>query len=95
MGFTASGADAGLFTTQYKGSNIYILVYVDDILVAAKNLADINFIKEHLATELVRKHGLKEGRIKSVPVSTSIWLVQAEKDQLLDREEYHYSMGVA
>ncbi len=26
MGFTASGANAGLFTAQYKGSNIYILV---------------------------------------------------------------------
>ncbi len=127
MGFTASGADAGLFTAQYKGSNIYILVYVDDILVAAKNLADINHIKarltaifdvrdlgeakyflgmsldrdrqarilkmtqERLATELVHKHGLKEGRTKSVPMSTSIRLVQAEEDQLLDREEYHYS----
>jgi len=127
MGFTASEADAGLFTAQYKGSNIYILVYVDDILVAAKNLADINHIKarltaifdvrdlgeakyflgmsldrdrqaktlkitqERLATELVHKHGLKEGRTKSVPMSTSIRLVQAEEDQLLDREEYHYS----
>ncbi len=126
-GFTASGADAGLFTAQYKGSNIYILVYVDDILVAAKNLADINHIKARLtaifdvrdlgeakyflgmrldrdrqartlkmtqgrlATELVHKHGLKEGRTKSVPMSTSIRLVQAEEDQLLDREEYHYS----
>ncbi len=48
MGFTASGADAGLFTAQYKGSNIYILVYVDDILVAAKNLADINYVKARL-----------------------------------------------
>ncbi len=127
MGFTAPGADAGLFTTQYKGSNIYILVYVDDILVAAKNLADVNHIKarltaifdirdlgeakyflgmslnrdrqartlkmtqERLATELVYKHGLKEGRTKSAPMSTSIRLVQAEEDQLLDREEYHCS----
>ena len=48
MGFTASAADAGLFTAQYKGSNIYILVYVDDILVAAKNLADINYVKARL-----------------------------------------------
>jgi len=48
MGLTASGADAGLFTAQYKGNNIYILVYVDDILVAAKNLADINHVKARL-----------------------------------------------
>jgi len=47
--------------------------------------------QERLATELVHKHGLKEGRTKSVPMSTSIKLVQAEEDQLLDREEYHYS----
>ncbi|DBA66680.1 TPA: hypothetical protein ACH3X2_002146 [Trebouxia sp. C0005] len=53
MGFTASGADAGL--SQLKGSNIYILVYLedilvylDDILVAAKNLADINHVKARL-----------------------------------------------
>ena len=46
--------------------------------------------QERLATELVHKHGLKEGRTKSVPMSTSIKLVQAEEDQLLDREEYHY-----
>ncbi len=127
MGFIASGADAGLFTAQYKGNSIYILMYVDDILVAAKNLADINHIKarltaifdvrnlgeakyflgmsldrnrqaktlkmtqERLATELVHKHGRKEGRTKSVPMSTSIRLVQAEEDQLLNREEYHYS----
>ncbi len=47
--------------------------------------------QERLATELVHKHGLKEGRTKSVPMSTSIKLVQAAEDQLLDREEYHYS----
>ena len=40
---------------------------------------------------LVHKHGLKEGRTKSVPMSTSMKLVQAAEDQLLDREEYHYS----
>ena len=107
MGFTASRAETGLFTAQYKGSNIYILVYLDDIRVAAKNLADINHVKarrtaifdvrdlgeaqyflgmsldrdrqartlkmtqERLATELVHTHGLKEGRTKSVPMSTS------------------------
>ena len=47
--------------------------------------------QERLAAELVHKHGLKEGRTKSIPVSTSIMLVHAEEDQLLDREKYHYS----
>ena len=108
MGFTALGADAGVFTARYKGNNIYILVYVDDILVAARNLANINHVKARhttnfdvkdlgevkhsigisldrdkhaktlkvpqgcLATELVHKHGLKEGMTESVPRSTSI-----------------------
>jgi len=51
----------------------------------------LKMTQERLATELVHKHGLKEGRTKSVPMSSSINLVQAEEDQLLDREEYHYS----
>ena len=40
--------------------------------------------QERLATELVHKHGsgLKEGRTKSVSMSTPIRLVQAEEDQL-------------
>ena len=50
--------------------------------------------EDGLATGLVHKHGLKEGRTKSVSISTSIRLVQAEGDQLLDREEYHYSQLV-
>ena len=37
MGITASEADAGFFTAEYKGSRIYLVVYVDDILVAAQD----------------------------------------------------------
>ena len=44
MSFTASGADAEHVTAKCKG-NIYVLVYIDDILVAIMNLADINHIK--------------------------------------------------
>ena len=50
MGFTASEADPGLFSTKCKGSNIYILVCDDDILLAAKNLADVEHIKARLTT---------------------------------------------
>ena len=35
VGFKASDADPGLYIAQYKEGNIYILVYVDDILIAA------------------------------------------------------------
>lgn len=45
--------------------------------------------QERLATELVHKHGVKEGKSKSIPMSTPIKLVQAQEDNLLDQEEYH------
>ena len=47
--------------------------------------------QERLATELVHRYGLQEGNTKSTPMSTSTRLVQAEEDDLSDREEYHYS----
>ena len=47
--------------------------------------------QERLATELVHMHGLEEGKTKSAPMSTSIKLVQAGEDKLLDMEHYHYS----
>ena len=50
MGFTASDADPSLFTAQLKSGTVYILVYVDDILVAANSLADIKSIKNRLAS---------------------------------------------
>ena len=48
MGFAAAEAVAGFLTAEYKGNRIYILVSVDDILVAAKDLADVNHVKARL-----------------------------------------------
>ena len=93
MGFTASGADAGLFTAKYKGSNIHILVFVDDILVAAKNLADINHVKARL-TAIFDLRDLGEAKNflgTSLDRDRQARTLQAEEDQLLDREECHYS----
>ncbi len=50
MGFKASDADPSLFTAQLKSGAVYILVYVDDILVAANSLTDILSIKDRLAS---------------------------------------------
>ena len=127
MGFTASGADPGLFIAHYKDGKVYVLVYVDDILVAYKSLEDIQHVKhrltevfkirdlgeakyflgmgldrnrqaktlkltqERLATELVSKYGMMEGKTKTVPMSTSSKLVQATEDNMLDKEAYKYS----
>jgi transposase InsO family protein len=49
MGFTASGADPGLYTAQVQGTIVYVLVYVDDILVAASSLEAISWVKQQLA----------------------------------------------
>ena len=43
MHFEASEADPGLYIQRHKESNAYILVYVDDILIAAN---DIKTVKE-------------------------------------------------
>jgi hypothetical protein len=47
-GFKVSNADAGLYIMECKDDVAYLLVWVDDILVAAKHMSTINVIKEHL-----------------------------------------------
>jgi hypothetical protein len=48
MGFIESDADPGLFILHYKDRSVYVLVYVDDLLVAGKNLSDVNRVKQML-----------------------------------------------
>ena len=48
MGFNASDADPGLYIAQYKEEHIFNLVYMDDILIAAKDMAAVASIKERL-----------------------------------------------
>ena len=50
MSYEASDSDARLYIAQHKGSNVYILVYVDDILIAAKDMAANINVKESLAS---------------------------------------------
>ena len=38
----------GLYTAQHKGSNVYVLIYVDGILIAAKEIATVIIINERL-----------------------------------------------
>jgi Reverse transcriptase (RNA-dependent DNA polymerase) len=46
MGFRASTADAGLFVRK-QGDNVeYLLIYVDDILIASKELTAVQAVKE-------------------------------------------------
>jgi hypothetical protein len=47
-GFTASESDPSLFKLAMKTCNIYLLIYVDDILIAGKDIAMVNNIKSKL-----------------------------------------------
>ena len=127
INFTASEADPGLYTANLKDGKVFILVYMDDILVVGKTMDSINHVKSRLegvfdvrdlgeasyflsiniirdrpsrylqinqqriTTQLVEKYGLQEGKIKTVPMSPDIKLVQATEDNLLDKELFKYS----
>ena len=48
LGFQASCADPSLFVQRNPSDITYILVYVDDMLIAAKHLATVQRIKQQL-----------------------------------------------
>jgi transposase InsO family protein len=50
FGFVPSLADPSLFTLESKTSTVYLLIYVDDILIAGKDKDKVNYIKEELLT---------------------------------------------
>jgi len=50
MSFQASETDPGLYIQRRKDINVYILVYVDDILIVAKDLELVTDIKKTLMT---------------------------------------------
>lgn len=50
LGFKASEADAGLFTVVMNGHKVYLLVYVDDILIASKDVGIVHSVKISLGS---------------------------------------------
>jgi histone deacetylase 1/2 len=48
IGFVASSADPSLYTFKHNGHLAYILVYVDDILIASKSIELVHTIKAKL-----------------------------------------------
>jgi len=50
MGFSTSETDPGLFIKNMEDDNVYILVYVDDILIAAKSKDSVKTVKTILMT---------------------------------------------
>jgi hypothetical protein len=45
IGFKASEADAGLFILEHCSNKVYLLVYVDDMLIASKDLTGVEHVK--------------------------------------------------
>jgi hypothetical protein len=125
FGFEASEADPGLFVSKRKYGNVYILTYVDDILIAGSSMLEVNEVKTsiskvfdvhdlgeakcflnmtierdrvdrtiklgqaRMATELVAKYGLKDGKPRSLPLDPSLHLHQDE-GQPLDKSTTGY-----
>ena len=51
----------------------------------------LKLTQEHLTSELVNSYGMKEGKIRSTPLSTSIKLTKATEENLLDKDTHTYS----
>ena len=51
MNFTASDADASLFICKDNGKLIFVLVYVDDILIFSPDTSLVNRVKEAIFKE--------------------------------------------
>lgn len=129
LGFEASAADPGFYTNNTgNGHRIYLLAYVDDLLISSDSLAAVEELKEKLkqqfdardlgeaehylgikiqrnrgsrtvmlsqglmATELVAKYGLQDGKTKTTPLTPSIRLTR-EGDPL-DTDTYKYTQLV-
>jgi Reverse transcriptase (RNA-dependent DNA polymerase) len=60
FGFKPSDADAGLYVLHNKGSSVYVLVYVDDILIAGV-AEDVSYVKQCLQAEF-KVHDLGEAK---------------------------------
>ena len=50
MGFTATEADASLFVRYHKDHAVYLLVYVDDILIASRSAESVKSVKDILTS---------------------------------------------
>jgi hypothetical protein len=47
-GFVESEADPGLYTLRHKHDNVYVLVYVDDFLIAGRDVGSMESVKKAL-----------------------------------------------
>ena len=55
QGFKRSNYDSCVYLKTVNGSTIYLLLYVDDMLIAAKSMSDIDELKKQLSNEFEMK----------------------------------------
>jgi hypothetical protein len=55
LGFFPSKADTSLFLFQQKGITMFILIYVDDIIVTSSSDQAISALLHHLSSEFALK----------------------------------------
>ena len=55
QGFKRSNYDSCVYLKTVNGSTIYLLLYVDDMLIAAKSMSEINELKKQLSNEFEMK----------------------------------------
>jgi hypothetical protein len=51
----ASKVNSSLFTFKFEEGNIFILIYVDDIIITASELSTIEDLQQHLHIDFVVK----------------------------------------
>ncbi|CAI7901728.1 unnamed protein product, partial [Closterium sp. NIES-53] len=95
LGFKVSGCDESLFMTEGEEEKVFLLVYVDDILLFSPFLERIKEVQGKLKetfqckalAAMGEKYGLEEGRSVKTPLSSGFQLhLDEEEGEVLEYE---------
>ncbi|KAF5470860.1 hypothetical protein F2P56_011348 [Juglans regia] len=81
LGFNGSTVDTSLFTFHLNNISVYVLIYVDDIIIARNSSSSIDHLITHLSAEFAVKDG---------PLSyfLGIMVTTTSEDLHLNQEKY-------
>uniref|UniRef100_A0A2N9GUP3 Uncharacterized protein n=1 Tax=Fagus sylvatica TaxID=28930 RepID=A0A2N9GUP3_FAGSY len=88
LGFTASVADASLFILSHKSVTVYLLLYVDDIIITGNSLSAVSDIISQLSTAFELKD-----LAASTPIATTPLLTSTSTECLSDPTPYRSLVG--
>nr|GEW03324.1 ribonuclease H-like domain-containing protein [Tanacetum cinerariifolium] len=88
IGFKQSRHDHSLYTKEYGGVFIALLVYVDDMILTSNNIDEINNVKKFLSSKFKIKDldelkyilGIEACKLVSTPLPKNIILAHKEKE---------------